>query len=70
VKPSYCPLADDVEEAIRLGNEFSSAIRKLRRQMKNCDQCASFEECPIIQKFQTMVNEIILEVNHEWDITL
>jgi hypothetical protein len=70
VQPRYCPLADDVEEAIRLGNEFSSAIRKLRRQMKNCDKCESIDDFPIIQKFQTMVNEIILEINHEWDIPL
>jgi hypothetical protein len=69
-KPNQCPIGEEVDKAVYLGREFNRTIKKLRRSMNNCSKCESEEECLIIQRFQVMGNEIIQEINSEWNLQI
>ena len=70
MKPSNCPIGPEVDRAIELGREFSEVFTKLRRSLNDCGKCESEKNCPIIQRFQVMIGEIIIEINSEWNIPI
>ena len=65
-----CPIKADVEEAGEVGEQFVTVIQKLRRDLDACESCRAYEDCPILGSLNSMINDIIEEVNDEWTLTI
>ena len=63
-----CEVVVMAEDAVKAGKKFTLALRKLRRALDACDQCAKLDQCTFRQEFNNMVDAAVLEVNAEWDM--
>jgi hypothetical protein len=67
--PEDCPVQQDTALIQGLSKDLTKTMRKLRRDVANCVKCAAFEDCPFIKEFNTLVQEVIQEINDEWERT-
>jgi len=65
---SDCPIAEDVSKVQTLSKDITQAIRKLRRDLNACQHCPSFESCVVLQNFNSLVRECLLEIQAEWEL--
>jgi hypothetical protein len=61
-----CPLKLDFERALATAKEFQQAIRKLRRSLRRCDNCAQVDDCPIWRNLNKQIDTAIQEITEEW----
>jgi len=64
-----CPVLEDTHQIQGLTHDLTKTMRKLRRDINNCNKCPAFEECQILKEFNALVQQAIQEVNAEWDMT-
>jgi hypothetical protein len=65
---SNCPIKRDAQDAVRHGGETLKAMRKLRRDIKHCPNCADYGDCPMLAEFNATVDRLILELQEEWGL--
>jgi hypothetical protein len=46
---------------------MAKAMRKLRRDLANCQKCPGYDNCQVLKDFNTLVQTAIEEVSAEWD---
>ena len=61
-----CPVKAELEQAIDLGEQVVEVIRNLVNFTALNEQCSSGEGCPILQSSNSMIDEVIQEINDEW----
>lgn len=62
-----CLIKAELEEVAELGEQVVVVIRNLRKDMEVRKHCSAFDDCPILQSFNSMIDEVIQEINDEWD---
>ena len=65
-----CPVQDETENVLKLCKDFQHAIRRMKRSMLACGDCAANQDCPVLINFQLAVNEAIGEIIEElgWEV--
>jgi hypothetical protein len=64
-----CPVLQDTRNIQGLSHDLAKSIRKLRRDLKACESCPSYDECAVLKEFNSLVQSAINEVSAEWDQT-
>ncbi len=65
----HCPVCHDTKRIATLSKDMIRAIRKLRRDLKACNQCSiDPEDCPIRQNLDSQIQTAIQEVMKELDL--
>ncbi len=62
-----CPVLQDTQHIQGLSHDLTKALRKLRRDLTRCEQCPSYDDCPILKEFNSQVQAALDEVSAEWD---
>jgi hypothetical protein len=62
-----CPVLRDVDLIQDLSKNMAKTMRKLRRDVVSCQNCASGYDCEVLKTFNQKVQTAIDEVNDEWD---
>ena len=44
------------------------SIHQLKRDLQNCPHCSRYQDCPILQDFNAMVDRAIEQVAEEWNL--
>jgi hypothetical protein len=65
-----CPVFEEAEKALELGNKFNRQLRRLRQSTKLCEQCASKGECQLLSTLNQQISNAITEVVEEWALRL
>jgi hypothetical protein len=69
LKPQpHCPIADHLLNINILSRDMLKTVRQLRRDLSACQQCPSFDECPIIRDFNSQVRSAIAEIDEELNL--
>lgn len=63
-----CPIKADLEEAGEVGEQFVTVIQDLRQDLDVCERCRAYKDCPILGSLNSIINDLIEEVNDEWRI--
>ena len=63
-----CPVKRDAQETAKLGGETLKAMRRLRRRMRYCPECADYDDCPLLAEFNATVDQVIREIQEEWGL--
>ena len=61
-----CPIKAKLEEVAELGEQYVVVIRNLGKDMDVHKQCSAFDDCPILQSLNSIIDEVIQEINDEW----
>ena len=62
-----CPILQDTHQIQGFSNDMAKAMRKLRRDLANCQKCPGYDNCQVLKDFNTLVQTAIEEVSAEWD---
>ena len=72
--PPSCPIYGDVAALTGLSRDMLRTLRKLRRDLKACEDCPNYDpdmsgnhRCVFLSEFQTQANAAINEVWEEWN---
>jgi hypothetical protein len=72
--PIYGDIAADVAALTGLSRDMLRQLRKLRRDLKACEECPNYDpglsgnrQCPFLSEFQAQTNAAINEVWEEWN---
>ena len=65
-----CPIKDELKQATALGEQFVTVIHRLQCDLEVCELCNAFDDCQIAQVLNPVIDEVILEINDEWGISL
>jgi len=65
-----CPIKAEFEQAVDLGEQVVVVIRNLVKYMAVHEQCSSSRDCSILQYSNSMIDEVIQEINDEWGLML
>jgi hypothetical protein len=63
-----CPIKADAEKVVELGGETIKYLRRLRINMRKCQECSDNGNCPIQTEFNAAVDQVIQELNEEWGL--
>jgi len=66
--PEECPVLQGASQASALSSDLLRALRKIRRDLKQCPNCPVYEECATLKDLQGRMNNVILEVLEEWNL--
>jgi hypothetical protein len=66
--PASCPILRDSARIVELSNDMAKTIRRLKRNLRLCQDCPSGGDCPVLDKFSQLVNQAIEEIIEEWDL--
>ncbi len=61
-----CPILQDTQQIQGLSHDLTKSIRKLRRDLRKCQSCPSFEDCPTLKEFNSIVDAAILATPARW----
>jgi len=61
-----CPIKAKLEEVAELGEQYKMVIRNLRKYMDVREQCSAFDDCPILQSLNSIIDDVIQEINDDW----
>jgi hypothetical protein len=64
--PPDCPVLEPARKAMRSGQDFNRALRRLRKSMLACEKCIQTDDCCFRRNFNSMVDAVIVEINAEW----
>ena len=62
-----CPIKKDTALVICSSKELVKSMRRLHRDLLNCQYCEEGEECALRSNFAAMIDTAIDEVNREWN---
>ncbi len=62
-----CSILEDLNRIENLSHSLGRTMRRLRRDIKACQDCASADDCDTLRNFNAMVKTAIDEVNQEWE---
>jgi hypothetical protein len=68
VSAQNCPIKADAEKVVELGGETLKYLRRLRINMRKCQDCSDNINCPIQAEFNAAVDQVIQELNEEWGL--
>jgi hypothetical protein len=63
-----CPVRADAQHTAKLSGEMLKSFRRLIRKIRNCPACPDYQDCPVLAEFNATVDQVILELNDEWDL--
>lgn len=71
----HCQVRRETSNVVLAGRNTARALRRLHRALKHCQDCLSeLDEnttgCPLRQPFSEQINEVIAEINAEWEVEL
>jgi hypothetical protein len=64
----HCPVWAQVHETSASSRQFLASMRKLRRLMRNCSECALQSDCPLWEEFNRSFIAAVQTVMEEWDL--
>jgi hypothetical protein len=64
--PEDCPIKQDAETIGQLSRDMVKALRKLRRDLENCNHCNP--NCPFLREYHATVNAALVEIAEEWHL--
>lgn len=67
--PQSCPIREDVSRIQAHSQNLVKIMRKLRRDLNTCQNCACVEDCEVLKTFHSKVQAALLEVTEEWNLT-
>lgn len=44
------------------------SMRRLRRKLSSCKECAGYENCPVLMEFNSDVTAAITQITEEWSL--
>lgn len=65
-----CPIKTDLNNVVALGEQFVTILQRLQQDLEGCELCNDWETCRISQALNPVIDELILEINEEWDFDL
>jgi hypothetical protein len=65
-----CPIKTDLNTVMAIGEQFVTILQRLQQDLEGCELCNDWEACRITQALNLVIDELILEINEEWDIDL
>lgn len=63
-----CPLKEEFERAVDLGNQFTRVMRRIRKHQDGCYRCGAYEDCLVRARFYEKIDSIIFDLNEEWGL--
>ena len=63
-----CPVQPPAAQATAQAQDLTRTIRKLRRELSNCDRCPTLDNCQILKELSTATNTAINEIIEEWNL--
>jgi hypothetical protein len=63
-----CALQRDLAAVVQHSQEMRAAMRRLRRDLEQCQGCPSRPNCPFMQQFNQQVAQAIQEINDEFQL--
>jgi hypothetical protein len=63
-----CPVRADAQHTAKLSGQMLKSFRRLVRKIRNCPTCPDYQDCPVLAEFNATVDQVILELNDEWDL--
>ena len=63
-----CPIKHELVRATNLGGEFSKSMALVREKIDLCEKCKELKTCSVKKEFDSMVDEVIAELNDEWGL--
>jgi hypothetical protein len=63
-----CEVEKTRDECVKLSEDMTKSLRKLRIALRNCDQCEKFDDCPILKDLNIHINAALEEVLQEWGL--
>jgi hypothetical protein len=66
--PQDCPILEDTAHLQGLSQDMLRTLRKLKRDLRNCEKCACVYDCPVLKEFNASVQTAIQEVLDEWNL--
>ncbi len=64
-----CPVLQDTHQIQGLSHDLAKTLRKLRRDLAACRKCPNYDNCQVLQEFNSLVQTALTEVAAEWDYT-
>ena len=61
-----CLINAKLEEVAELGEQYVVVIHNLRKDMDVHEQCSTFDVFPILQSLNSIIDDVIQEINNEW----
>jgi hypothetical protein len=65
-KVNRCPLENDQRQAGNLSGSLGRVLRRMRRDLLACEECARRDDCPVLQAFEERIQQAIRIVNSEF----
>ena len=65
-KPEQCAVLIQAEVVLERATSLRSAVNKLRRDLRRCDDCANREECLPLREFNSQINTALEDLAVEW----
>ncbi len=62
-----CLVQADTLRISALSGDLVKTLRRLRRDVRRCDQCSGVDDCPVLKGFTSQVQEAIQGVLDEWE---
>jgi hypothetical protein len=66
--PDDCPVAQQARQTQDTAEELGAMIRRLRRSMRRCPNCAVYADCPVLLEFNQAFRIALEEINEEWEM--
>jgi hypothetical protein len=68
--PGGCPIGEDSLKIAELSHDLVRALRRLRRDLQHCQECARQTSqalgCPLRGEYNALVSQAVEEVWEEW----
>ena len=63
-----CLIQKDKDHLISLSEDMVQSIRRINQNLARCEQCDSFDNCPILREFNAHVSAAIQEISDEYNL--
>ena len=63
-----CPVSPAVENVIRLGTDMTVALRRLRRDLVQCETYLKLDGCQLRGRFNADILAAITQITEEWNL--
>ena len=70
VSLAECPVLDDARLVFDSAQNLTRMVRRLRRSMRRCTACPGRGACPVIERFNDLVDQALEEVWDEWNANI
>ena len=65
-----CPIAAHAGRFERLSQDMLSTMRRMRRDLDECQNCPALNNCSVLEIFNTHIQTAIQEINDEWELSV